>query len=277
MRGWLVALLLAGLTSGGAAEELRLRLLDVGEGQAVLLSHGERGILVDTGHAGQATRVLRAIAGSGVRHLDMLILSHLHPDHASGYFRLREAWPDTPVLDAWHPLPADVSPDMVRWVNAALANDPLRRRLKAGDNLPWGDARIEVLWPAGFTNHNLNQHSLVLRIRHGERSALLMGDAGKTVERELLKGEKPLASDVLVVGHHGASDAGDAAFLAAVRPQWSLISVNRDNLRGYPDADTLQRLRAAGGRLLRTDQDGDICLRLPRTAAVIPCRQLHPH
>ncbi len=273
MRRWLAALALACLTTSAGAETLRLRVLDVGEGQAVLLQHGERGILIDTGHAGQAPRVLRAITDSGIRHLDMLILSHLHPDHASGYFRLREAWPGTPVLDAHHPLPATVSPDMVRWVNEALSIDPLRRRLGADDILPWGDARIEVLWPAGFTSDNLNRHSLVLRIHHGERRALLMGDAGKEVERTLLQQEKGLGADVLVVGHHGASDAGDATFLATVQPQWSIISVNRNNLRGYPHADTLQRLRAAGGRILRTDESGDICLHLPRAGAVTPCTE----
>ncbi|HEB92196.1 MAG TPA: MBL fold metallo-hydrolase [Gammaproteobacteria bacterium] len=273
MRRWLTALALACLATNAGAETLRLQVLDVGEGQAVLLQHGERGILIDTGHAGQAPKVLRAIADSDIRHLDMLILSHLHPDHASGYFRLREAWPDTPVLDAQHPLPADISPDMVRWVNEALSTDPLRRPLNAGDALPWGDARIEVLWPADFTSDNLNRHSLVLHIRHGERSALLMGDAGKKVERALLQQGKKLTADVLVVGHHGASDAGDTAFLAAVRPAYSVISVNRNNLRGYPHADTLQRLRATGGQILRTDEDGDICLYLPRTGTVVPCTE----
>jgi len=272
MRRWLAALLLASLAGGATAEELRLRLLDVGEGQALLLQHGGRGILVDTGHAGQATRVLRAIADSGVRRLDRLILSHLHPDHASGYFRLREAWPDTPVLDNGHPLPRDVSPDMVRWVRDALARDPLRRTLRAGDTLDWGDARLEVLWPERFTDANLNRHSLVLRLRHGENTALLMGDAGKPVERELLRRGKPLAAGVLLVGHHGAGDAGDPGFLAAVRPAYALVSVNRDNLRGYPDAATLSRLKAVGAKVLRTDAAGDICLRLPRNGAVTPCR-----
>ena len=277
MRRWLApfvaGVVMACLGTHASAEELRLRVLDVGEGQAVLLQHGEHGILVDTGHAGQAPQVLSAIDDSGIRRLDMLILSHLHPDHASGYFRLREAWPDTPVLDAQHPLPADISPDMVRWVNEALSADPLRRRLAAGDTLPWGDVRIEVLWPAVFTSDNLNRHSLVLHIRHGERSALLMGDAGKEVERELLQQGKKLTADVLIVGHHGASDAGDPAFLAAVQPAWSVISVNHNNLRGYPGADTLQRLRTAGGQVLRTDEDGDICLYLPRTEAVVPCTE----
>ena len=273
---WLSALVLLCFAGPGGAEELRLHLLDVGEGQAVLLQHGARGVLVDTGHAGQAPRVLRAIEAAGVRRLDMLILSHLHPDHASGYFRLREAWPQTPVFDSGHPLPRDVSPDMVRWVNEALAADPLRRRLRAGDVLPWGDARIEVLWPAGFGGNDLNRHSLVLRLRHGRRRALLMGDAGKVVERALQERGEELAADVLVIGHHAAGDAGGAAFLAAVRPAFGLVSVNRDNLRGYPHPDTLRRLRAASGQVLRSDEDGDICLRLPRSAPVTPCERGAP-
>ncbi len=264
-------LLAAALAVGAKAAELRLRVLDVGEGQSVLLEHGKRGILIDTGHAGQASKVLRAIEDSGIEQLDMIILSHLHPDHASGYFRLREAWPRTPVLDAHHPLPVDVRPDMVRWVNEALANDPLRHRLGAGDSLPWGDARIEVLWPSVFESNNLNRHSLVLRLRHGKHRALLMGDAGKIVERALLHKGEDLAADILLVGHHGASDAGDAGFLSAVQPAYSIVSVNRDNIRGYPHDETLQRLRDTGSRLLRTDKDGDICLSMPVQATIAFC------
>lgn len=272
MRRWLLYLAIVCFSTVAQAQELRLIVLDVGEGQAVLLQHGAHGILVDTGHAGQASRVLQALTKNGIRQLDQLILTHLHPDHASGYFRLREAYPATPVLDAQQPLPRDVSPDMVRWVNDALSVDPLRRRLAAGDTLPWGDVRIEVLWPATFASTNLNRHSLVLRIRHGNHSALLMGDADKEVEQQLLRQGEALAADVLIVGHHGASDASGTAFLTAVRPVYSVISVNSGNLRGYPDRDTLQRLAAASERVLRTDKRGDICLRLPATGPVTLCK-----
>lgn len=267
-----IFLTIVGFNTLAQADELRLFVLDVGEGQAVLLQHGHRGILIDTGHAGQAPRVLQALAENGVRQLDQLILTHLHPDHASGYFRLREAYPTTPVLDPQLLLPPAVSPDMVRWVNEGLSTDPLRRRLGAGDTLPWGDVRIEVLWPATFVSANLNHHSLVLQIHHGERSALLMGDADKEVERLLLRREQPLNADVLIVGHHGAADASSTAFLAAVRPAYSVISVNHNNLRGYPDGETLRRLVVASGSVLRTDKHGDICLRLPATEPVTPCK-----
>jgi len=273
MRFLVLTITLIGFNTLLQAQELRLIVLDVGEGQAVLLQHGKRGILIDTGHAGQAPRVLQALTENGVQPLDQLILTHLHPDHASGYFRLREAYPATPVLDAQQPLPPDVSPDMVRWVNESLSSDPLRRRLTAGDTLSWGDVRIEVLWPASFVDTNLNRHSLVLHIHHGNRSILLMGDATKEVEHQLLRQKRVLAADILIVGHHGAADASDTAFLAAVRPDYSVISVNHGNLRGYPDQDTLRRLTVASGRILRTDEQGDICLRLPITEPVTPCKQ----
>jgi len=122
-------------------------------------------------------------------------------------------------------------------------------------------------------NTNLNRHSLVLHIHHGKRGVLLMGDADKEVEQQLLRQKEALAADVLIVGHHGAADASDTAFLAAVQPTYSVISVNHDNLRGYPASDTLRRLVAAGGQILRTDERGDICLRLPTTGPVTHCGQ----
>lgn len=267
-------LLILGLAGGARAETLRLHLLDVGEGQAVLLQHGDRGLLVDTGHAGMAVRVLGAIERFGIRLLDGIILTHLHPDHASGYFRLREAFPQTPVYDNGHPLPPRISPDMTRWVYETLGRDPLRRSLQAGKTLPWGDALLQVLWPAVYRDDNLNRHSLVLRLIHGQSRALLMGDADQTVERQLLKNGKALKAQVLVVGHHGASDAVDAEFLNRVQPDWSLISVNRDNPRGYPDGGTIERLRGNGSQVLRSDERGNICLKLPLNGRVESCGRL---
>jgi len=162
---------------------------------------------------------------------------------------------------------------MVRWVNESLSADPLRRRLTAGDTLFWKEVRIEVLWPTVFVDNNLNRHSLVLHIHYGDRSVLLMGDATKEVEHVLLRQKKNLAADVLIVGHHGAADASDTSFLAAVQPDYSVISVNHRNLRGYPDQGTLRRLAIASKEVLRTDEQGDICFRLPIKKPVTPCNK----
>ena len=245
------------------AAQPRLVMLDVGEGQAILLQQGHRGLLVDVGHPGMGQRVLERLVALGVKRLDYMILTHLHPDHAGGYFRLREAFPQTPVLYSGHPLPANVRPDLVRWVNDALAEDPHRQLLRAGGRFQWQEMTIEALWPEAFSGNNLNRHSLVLLLRHAGLKLLIMGDADKTAEQMLLdQGKLPADIDVLVAGHHGAADATSVSFVDRVRPGLVLISVNAGNIRGYPGEEVLQRLEKVGARVLRTDRDGELRLDL---------------
>ena len=252
------------LASVSEAEEARLVALDVGEGQATLIQRGGHGILIDTGHVGKARLVLDRLAGLGVHQLDYLILSHLHPDHASGYFRLREAWPGTPVLFNGQPISGLKQPDITRWVYEALSTDPLVDVIRAGEKIQWRGMRLEVLWPHGFENQNLNRHSLVIRLDYQDHTALIMGDAGNHAERALLEqpDKLPTNMDVLVLGHHGASDAGDELFLKRLNPGLAIISVNAGNLRGYPDPAVLQRLADLGIGLRRTDMDGEIIVDL---------------
>lgn len=264
MRIRYLGLILLFLTSLAEAEEARLVALDVGEGQAILVQRGGQGILIDTGHVGKARLVLERLAALGVRQLDYLILSHLHPDHASGYFRLREAWPNTPVLFNGHPISGLAQPDVTRWVYEALMKDPLVRVIRAGEKIQWRGMQLEVLWPDGFESRNLNRHSLVIRLDYQDHTALIMGDAGKQAEQALLDQPNRLPSgiDILVVGHHGASDVGDELFLRRLNPRLAIISVNAGNLRGYPDPALLQRLADLGINLRRTDMDGEIMVDL---------------
>ncbi len=240
----------------------RIVILDVGEGQAVLLKHDTEGILIDTGHPGMALRVLSRLKTHGVERLAFLILTHLHPDHAGGYFRLREAFPDAMILHPAHPLPADVAPDLVRWVNDALKLDPRQKRILGGDHLNWHDFRLEILWPFQFTSANLNRHSLVIRVRYADTEALLMGDADRVVEQSLLKSGMINPVRILVAGHHGAGDTGDLDFLNRLSPDFAVISVNADNIRGYPASKTISALSRTSRILLRTDKDGEICFQL---------------
>ncbi|WP_456405055.1 ComEC/Rec2 family competence protein [Thiolapillus sp.] len=239
----------------------RLVVLDVGEGQALLVQQGDRGILIDTGHPGAARHVLDRLNELGVKHLDYMILTHLHPDHAGGYFRLREAWPETPVLHSGHPLPNDVRPDLTRWVKDALQQDARQRIVGAGDALNWRGITLKILWPDEFVSHDLNHHSLVLLLRHQDARILIMGDAPQQAERELLRQNSlPENIDIVVVGHHGSKYASSMAFIEKIRPRLAVISVNRNNIRGYPSAEVVQRWKKAGAKVLRTDRQGEIHL-----------------
>ncbi len=273
MRGFLLVLLLSIAAETNAAPSLVV--LDVGEGQALLLQEGSHGILIDTGHPGMSRHLLQRLSTLGVEQLDYLILTHLHPDHAGGYFRLREQFPDTPLLYTGHPLPPHIHPDLVRWVNQAVIADSHWRKFFAGDFIRWKGLTLEALWPDSFADTNLNRHSLVLLLRYHGLELLLMGDADTVVEQELLtRGQLPDQVDLLVVGHHGAADASSEAFLTAIKPQIAVISVNKNNIRGYPGAEVIKRLKHSGARLLRTDHDGELHFRFQCKPAA---KDLPPH
>lgn len=254
-----VLLLLAG-TQPVRGADLHLRVLDAGEGQAVLLQQNSRAVLIDTGHAGVAGQVVGRLRELQVKSLDYLVLTHLHPDHASGLFRVREAWPQAVVADSCYPVTDAMLPDMLRWVDQALQQIPHRRCLAAGESIAWGGVSLSVLWPLSRPEEGsgINESSLVLRVRYADKTMLIMGDAGEKAEQYLLSRECLQPVDVLVVGHHGADDATGASFLKVIQPKKAIISTNKDNSRGYPSPRVVNRLETQGIEVYKTYEVGEV-------------------
>lgn len=246
---------------------LRVVVMDVGVGQAILLRRGSHGLLIDSGVAAFADRLLGRIEAHGVESLDYFVLSHLHPDHAGGYFRIRERYPEAVVIVNGHPLAARNQPFIVNLYDDALGSDPRKRVMRAGDSLLWRGVTIKALWPAAYSGQNLNRHSLVLALSYGDSRALIMGDAGRYVERILVDADIALGPvSLLVTGHHGIAPSADATFLARVRPGVTVIPVSWKMPGFQPNDAVVARLSAASGRLLRTDEDGEICLELSQNS-----------
>ncbi|HTS15373.1 MAG TPA: MBL fold metallo-hydrolase, partial [Candidatus Sulfotelmatobacter sp.] len=139
-------------------------------------------------------------------------------------------------------------------------------RLADGATLRLDSARIAVHWPrpGGVpllppdTGKGINDVSIVLDVRVGERRLLLMGDAEEEVDPQLLEAGLQGPVDVLKVAHHGSGTASTQAFLAAVRPRVAIISVGAGNPYGHPAPATVARVRAAGATVYRTDLDGSV-------------------
>lgn len=245
-----------------AADQFRVHVLDVGEGQAVVLQRDERGVLVDTGHLGKARYVLDRLEALGIEHLDYLIITHLHPDHASGYFRIKEAFPRTTILDNGQEITADFSSDTVRWIYHSIQREPNRRIVTAGDVIQWQNTKLRVLWPDSVENENLNNNSLVVATSYGNLATLIMGDVGEDAEQQILRRTKQRDQiALLVAGHHGAAHTSSANFLKNIQPIFSVISIDNDNIRGYPNKEVVTRLQEASNQLLQTYKDGEICLK----------------
>jgi len=128
----------------------------------------------------------------------------------------------------------------------------------AGDALSFGKTTIRVPAPDHDYRRGsapANNDSLVLRVTYGDTSALLEGDAEAQSETRMVA-EGGLKSDVLKVGHHGSKTSTTAAFLAAVAPEYSVISVGRHNFYGHPGHEVLEELQRSHVATYRTDMLG---------------------
>lgn len=252
-----------------ATGDLLLVVIDVGMGQSILLVDDGHGVLIDTGLARYVPHVLERMHFHGVRELDYLILTHLHPDHAAGYFGLRKVWSKTPIFDNCHDLEEieSSSREFILKIGASLGQDPLRSCLLAGDSLAWRGHILQVLWPETTEGKDLNNNSLVLLFSSSKDGHLLiMGDVGKGVEKKMVAAMPPVlagkAISCFVAGHHAADDSTDSSFLSRIKPKLSIVSVGRENVYGYPSDKSMAILERYSETVLRTDRDGEICFQL---------------
>lgn len=239
----------AGSESSLRRDELRVDVLDVGQGDAILLRPGAApAVLVDGGPPGD--RIEAKLAAHGVERLGAAVVTHDQSDHAAGVEELLGRLP------------------IARLVFARLARGPLARarvagalpvRVAAGAVLRSGRLRLRVLWPPPellerpLGGADPNTQALVLLARWGGFTMLLTADA----EAEAVPLD-PGPVDVLKVAHHGSDDAGLAALLERSRPRLAVISVGAHNPFGHPTAATLATLAGHGVRVLRTDRDGTV-------------------
>jgi competence protein ComEC len=251
----LLAFLVAGVALLGTGRappprhgQLRVDVLDVGQGDAILLRPARApAVLVDAGPPG--SDVAGDLDRLGVHELGALVLTHPDLDHVGG----------VPALVA------RVQPDRVlyarvdRTSRAAATNSGADlERVEGGDVVRSGNLRLDVLWPPpsrmGLGPPAVtNELAVVLLAKWPGFRMLLTADA----EAELAP-VNPGDIDVLKVAHHGSDDAGLDALLARARPELAVISVGADNPFGHPTPATLASLADAGVPVLRTDRDGEI-------------------
>lgn len=258
---------------GPASAECRITMIDVGQGDAFLLqSPAGHNYLVDTGPPSRdgsawGTSVVPLLKRLSVQSLDAVIITHVHDDHVGSLGHVVRSFDVRRVI---------VTPDAAPLASALMgrdtgAIDSVFRGRMFGDPA----CRFYVLGPESTSTGSgdqANRRSIVLKMQYANFSVILMGDAEQDEEFALVNryGEF-LRSDVLKIGHHGSRAGTSAAFLAAVEPEYALISVGRYNRFGHPSGATLERLDAAGVEVLRSDEIGAAFLATDGTSV----RQLH--
>ena len=230
---------------------LRVSVLDVGQGDAILLQPAAApAVLVDGGPPGAGLE--EELEKAGVERLGAAVITHDQADHAGGVEELFGSFPVSRLVYA--------RLSRATWAAAREAG-VLPMRVGAGETLRSGGLRLEAIWPPPELladpppEQDANGLSLVLLARWPGFSMLLTADA----EAEAVP-LNPGPVDVLKVAHHGSEDAGLAALLDAVDPALAVISVGDGNPYGHPAPPTLAALARNGVRALRTDRDGKVVI-----------------
>jgi competence protein ComEC len=240
--------------------EMVVHFLDVGQGDSTLISFpkGET-VLVDAGGPSSGTKISRYLRDLGISKLDHLVFTHPHDDHIGGIFSVMRDVKVSRIYDNG----MENRYSRIYGEYARLARNDLSRYrvLGAGDTLIFGEVTVEVLHPRPPSSGNLNNESIVMKVRNGNISILLAGDIQAAGEADVLDSFPGLSGTILKVAHHGDRDASSYAFLESLQPEVAIISVGRGNRYGRPHQEVLDGLTRAGARIYRTDLNGDIILK----------------
>ena len=234
---------------------LTVHFMDVGHGDATLITCGQHAMLVDCGKNIKGRMVSDYVREQGIERLDYLILTHPDNDHIGGAPVILEDFPIEKILVSSY---AKASSEY-ELLKSTLEQNNLETRVPVpGEEYTLGEAVFTILGPVEVFEDS-NNSSIVFRLDFGERSFLFAGDQEKKAEKALLNQmEVNLQADVLKVGHHGKNDACGKKFLAAVDPEYAVISCGPDEGDIEPEEKLLERLYDSETTVLRTDEQGTI-------------------
>jgi len=241
-------------------------VLDVGQGLSILLRTHEKALLYDAGSKmgerfdiGQQVVVpyLRAI---GVQQLDMLMISHADNDHSGGAPSVIQQLQVKRLLVG--------GPES----EYSLPRGSQAITCKAGDQWQWDGVLFEVLHPQ-IDYTKTNNQSCVLRVSNAQKSILLSGDIEKSAELNLLKyAAGRLASDVLLVPHHGSNTSSSIELLKVVSPSLAVVSAGYKNRFRHPTRKVVSRYASLGIEVLNTAHEGAIELQFSQNIEVDPVK-----
>ncbi len=245
-------------TGAPDGRDLIVSYLDVGQGDATLISKGDFHMLIDAGNNQKGETVVGDLQKLGVNKLDVLVGTHPDSDHIGG------------LDDVIYAVSVDTvyMPEMQK--KTKTYQDVLTALKKAGKKAEMPemgksytyDSNVVVRFLSPVKKYSdSNDNSLVVQLAYGKNRFLFMGDAEETAEEDMLQKGYDLECDVLKLGHHGSYTATSQAFLQRVNPTYGIISCGRDNSYGHPHAEVISRLEDEDVQVYRTDTMGTITAR----------------
>lgn len=279
-----IALIIAHpLSAGRTTGKLRIDFLDVGQGDAALVTFPDNTtLLVDGGGRpgpfhkdsksapdGEETfePETRSIGESvvseylwwrGLDRVDYVLATHADADHIDGLNDVLRNFQVRAALVARMPARDE---EYVRFAKTLADRNIPVRLIGSGDVLRFGEVTAKVLWPVASANANAssgNNDSIVLHLQLGDRALLLTGDIEIAGENGMLRAEEDLRADVVKIPHHGSRTSSTESLIAAAHARFAIVSVGQVSIFGHPNPEIVDRWRSSGAQVLTTGNSGTI-------------------
>ena len=256
-----IAIILIAIIFHSKNSPLAVVFLNVGQGDAILISNGSQQLLIDGGKDG---KLLLEKMGKYIpfwdRNIEAIIVSHPDQDHIGGLVDVINAYNVNSILETkiqsesqtYKKLEEEIEKNKVEKIEA-----------KKNVSIKFSNGAVaEILYPfetvANVNDKDTNSHSVLVKLTTGENEFLFTGDLTSEQENELLAKNIDIDADFLKVAHHGSKYATGNEFLDKVTPTDAIISVSKNNSYGHPNPEVLQRLTQHRANILRTDELGNI-------------------
>lgn len=234
---------------------LEIHYLDVGQGDATLILCDGHAMLIDAGDNDQGTAVQSYLESQGVTTLDYVIGTHPDADHIGGLDVVLYKFDCKTVIMPDFEKDTRIYDDVVQTMKQKRYKNTLP---EVGTVYELGSAVFTIVAPNGEYGDNANDYSVGILLQHGENRFLFTGDAEEASEADMLENGIDLKADVFKAAHHGSRTANTEEFLQRVEPDYAVISCGEDNSYGHPHGEVMNRLRAMGTSVFRTDEQGTI-------------------
>ena len=265
-----------------------LHVIDMGQGDALLLSKDGKYALIDAGETMSPSEresreaIFAYLDSLGVKKLEFLLLTHQDYDHIGSALDVLKRYDVGVVYDNGVEHTSKTYENLMAYL---VEEDVNYKVVRDGDKVtsPWPEVMIEVVSPPqdliySGKKADVNENSIVLKVTYGSVSYLLTGDAEEKAEEYILSTKADIDADILKAGHHGSSSSSTKSFLAKVTPDVITISCGEDNDYGHPHIEALENFAkfTTAEKIFRTDIDGDIVVTTDGTGYSVAVRN-SPH
>lgn len=270
----LIFIILTNTISNKIFQEIKIYFVDVGQGDSTLIQTIEgKNILIDGGGSEFGSFdvgeniLLPYLLDRRITTIDYLMISHFDSDHIGGVFAILE---NLEVKNIIISKQGETSENLKKFYEITNNKGIRTIIVKKGDIVEIDKySHFEILFPEDnlIEDNILNNNSIVARFNSLDFSILFTGDIEEIAEKrlcELYSGTDKLEAFVLKVAHHGSKTSSTEEFLELVKPKIALIGVGKNNNFGHPNIDVIERLENMGSKIYRTDNCGEIIIRINR-------------